>query len=159
VTRSREVIGLVVALVVTVAALGASPGCATTTPEDGLLPPERSGSTYLRSLAGVGIELEQAIELYGEDFMHFMGRYRHEVRVALARGRGAFVSDLAHVLGLPSGQVDELGALLRRHRGELDPPLDGAGPMEPERVRRFSEALVRVIGGLQVRARRGGLSP
>lgn len=147
------------ALALAIGASGGGAGCATTTPEDGLLPPERSPSTYLRSLAGVGIELEQAIELYGEDFMVFMGRYRHEVRVALARGRGTFVSDLAHVLGLPAGQVDELGRLLRSHRSELDPPLTGAGPMEPERVRRFSEVLIRVTRGLGGRDREGWLSP
>jgi hypothetical protein len=49
---------------------------------------------------------------------------RREIAIALARGRGSYVDDLADELGLPEGMVAHLGAVLKARRDRLAPRLE-----------------------------------
>jgi len=112
-----------------------------TTSEDGLAPHDRAPSTYWRTLLGTGVPLESALTLYGDDLLRFLEREALTLRVALARGTGPFVSDLAHTLELDSTSVLSLGERLRSHRPTIDPILTEPGSFNADRARRLSAAL------------------
>lgn len=71
----------------------------------------------------------------------YLDAHRQEVRVALSRGQGAFVRDVAHALALPDGLVEPLGAALRAHRGALEAALTEPRPIAREQALRFIAAL------------------
>jgi hypothetical protein len=114
--------------------------CATTT-VDGLAPHDRAPSTYWRALLGTGVPLETALSQYGDDLLRFLEREALNVRAALARGAGPFLSELAHALDLDAASLSDLGERLRRGRSTIDSPLSEPGPFTPERARRLSHAL------------------
>jgi len=79
----------------------------------------------------------------GDDFS-YLQKHQQEVRIALARGDGPFVSDLAERLTLPAALVPHLGEVLRAARPALEPPV-ADGPVDRERANTFSRELVRAI--------------
>ncbi|MCC6620775.1 MAG: hypothetical protein IT385_05950 [Deltaproteobacteria bacterium] len=81
----------------------------------------------------------------------YLEKHGREVRLALARGEGTFVHDVAHNLGLAPTEVAHLGRVLRDARGRLE-PLVGAGvepgpeaPSMRERGRLFVAELTQVL--------------
>lgn len=48
---------------------------------------------------------------------------RRNIEIAIARGHGSWIDDLADELALPEGLVPHLGAALRRHHGPLSQAL------------------------------------
>jgi len=79
----------------------------------------------------------------GGDFS-YLREHQQEVRVAIARGDGPFVSDLGQRLGLPSPLLPHLGDVLQAARPALEPPL-ARGAVDEERARVFSRELVRAL--------------
>jgi len=80
----------------------------------------------------------------GEDAIsleRYLERHRQEVRVAVVRGDGPFVRDLAEGLALPEPLIAPLGEALRAHRAALEAPLAEPGPMSRMRAGRFLLAL------------------
>ncbi|TNF32789.1 MAG: hypothetical protein EP329_09215 [Deltaproteobacteria bacterium] len=79
----------------------------------------------LVTVAGVlgGITLAASLltmEIEYGDAKDYLERRRRPIRVALARGSGLFVDDLATVLELPRDAVPTLGAALQAHQPRLD---------------------------------------
>ncbi|MFO0750716.1 MAG: hypothetical protein U1F43_34360 [Myxococcota bacterium] len=74
----------------------------------------------------------------------YLERHQQEVRVALARGDGPFVGDVAQRLGLPAPLIPHLGRVLRRARPDLEPELAG-GHIDKARARAFARALVAAL--------------
>jgi len=77
----------------------------------------------------------------------YLEKHGREVRLALARGEGTFVRDVAHNLGLGPAEVPHLGRVLRDARGRLE-PLVGAsvapgasGESDPEVARARGQAI------------------
>ncbi|MCC6622875.1 MAG: hypothetical protein IT385_16570 [Deltaproteobacteria bacterium] len=79
----------------------------------------------------------------GGDFS-YLERHQQEVRIALARGDGPFVADLAQTLALPAPLVPHLGAVVRAARPALEPSV-GSGPVDREGARAFARELVRAL--------------
>jgi hypothetical protein len=79
-----------------------------------------TGATSLSTLGGV------ATTLYGDRSTGTtLVTNRRDIRVDLARGNGVTIDDFAAELGIPEGLRPRLGAVLRRHRDQLLPSLDG----------------------------------
>lgn len=74
----------------------------------------------------------------------YLQEHQQEVRIALARGDGPFVADLAQSLALPGSLVPHLGAVIRAARPALEPPV-ASGPVDREGARTFSKELVRAL--------------
>lgn len=92
----------------------------------------------------------------GDFELTYLERNRREIMVAVARGEGPFVSDLAYALGFDEEATRELGAALREARAEVVRPLSEPGPIDRARRDRFVAALVEVIASrpdLEARAR------
>ena len=70
--------------------------------------------------------------------------HQQDIRRALARGDGAFVSDLGQALALPPRLMPRLQAVLKDARGTLDRPLAGV-KVDTARAQHFGSELVRVL--------------
>lgn len=79
-----------------------------------------------------------------DDSFSYLERHQQEVRVALAKGDGAFVTDIAQSLKLPHALVSHLGEVLHAARPELEPSL-AETRIDRERARAFSKAMVSAI--------------
>lgn len=67
----------------------------------------------------------------------FLDEHARDIRLALARGEGAFVRDVGHNLGITPRELGHLGDVLRGARGELEPRMRDADA--------FATALVRAL--------------
>jgi hypothetical protein len=74
----------------------------------------------------------------------YLELHQQDIRRALARGDGAFVSDLAQALALPPPLMPRLQAVLKGARGALDRPLAGI-KIDTARAQDFGRELVRVL--------------
>lgn len=81
--------------------------------------------TLLVAFACIDIVLTYQL-VNGEDIFD-LGEHRRELETDLARGEGAFVSDLAAALALPDHAVPQLGAALRNHRAAILASLSAEG--------------------------------
>ncbi len=74
----------------------------------------------------------------------YLELHQQDIRRALARGDGAFVSDLGQALALPPRLLPRLQAVLKDARGALDRPLAGI-KLDTARAQLFGGELVRVL--------------
>ena len=78
------------------------------------------------------------------DDVSYLELHQQDIRRALARGDGAFVSDLGQALALPPRLMPRLQAVLKDARGTLDRPLAGIR-VDAARARVFGSELARVL--------------
>lgn len=78
------------------------------------------------------------------DDTSYLELHQQDIRRALARGDGAFVSDLGQALALPPRLMPRLQAVLKDARGTLDRPLAGV-KVDAARAQHFGSELVRVL--------------
>ncbi|MCC6622461.1 MAG: hypothetical protein IT385_14450 [Deltaproteobacteria bacterium] len=76
-----------------------------------------------------------------DEEMSYLDQHRQDIRVALARGDGPFVRDVAAGLRLPPELVPALGEALRAHRASIEPALAG----EEVAPAGFARALDRAV--------------
>lgn len=81
----------------------------------------------------------------GEVDLSYFDQHRQAIRVAVVRGDGPFVRDLAQALELPAALIPALGEVLQDARPGLEPILIEDGPFDRDRAWRFATRLVGAI--------------
>lgn len=113
-------------------------------------------SMVLLGITAVGLATQSVIALASAD--GYLDRHGREVQLALARGEGAFVDDVAAALHVPAALTPRVGAALRGARSALEEALGRAsGAGADGRAPAFFGAVGRALAADPVLA--GYLSP